>query len=208
MAVAEGALTRNPAELLFVPREAPKPEKTAMTFEEVRLFFSAGLALVAGMRPGEIFALQRASFDKGYADIRQRIYRGQADSQKTQKSRRWAALGDGLATWIEQWPCLMPDQRAESWLFPSEKGITPLSKDNCWRRNFLPRLKPVGLGWANFQVVRRTHACLMDEIGAAPQVRADQMGHSVDVHQNEYTRASLDRRKKAVNELEKALGVM
>ena len=46
------------------------------------------------------------------------------------------------------------------------------------------------------------------ELEVDPQVRADQMGHSVDVHQNEYTRASLDRRKGAMNALEKALGVM
>jgi len=31
------------------------------------------------------------------------------------------------------------------------------------------------------------------------------MGHSVDVNQNKYTRASLERRKNAVNALEKAL---
>jgi hypothetical protein len=48
----------------------------------------------------------------------------------------------------------------------------------------------------------------MAEAGADPQVRADQMGHSVDVNQNEYTQASLARRQAAVNELERTLGVM
>ena len=56
--------------------------------------------------------------------------------------------------------------------------------------------------------MRRSHACLRDELEIDPQVRADQMGHSVDVNQNEYTRASLERRKDAVNALEKALGAM
>jgi len=71
--------------------------------------------------------------------------------------------------------------------------VTPLAKDNCRRRNFYPNLKKVGLEWANFQAMRRTHACLMDELEIDPQVRADQMGHSVDVNQNEYTRAPLER---------------
>jgi len=102
---------------------------------------------------------------------------------------------------------LLPDKRPESWLFPSERIVTPLSKDNCWRRNFLPRLKPVGLEWANFQVMRRTHATLANELEVDPQVRADQMGNTVDVNQNTYTRASLDRRRIAVNNLEKAVGV-
>jgi integrase len=95
----------------------------------------------------------------------------------------------------------------ESWVFPSENGMTPISKDNCWRRKFLPRLKTVNLQWANFQVMRKTHSCLLDELGIDPQVRADQMGHSVDVNQNQYTRSSLKRRLSAVSALEKAVGL-
>ena len=33
------------------------------------------------------------------------------------------------------------------------------------------------------------------------------MGHGVDVNQNDYTKASLERRKEAVNALEKAVGL-
>jgi hypothetical protein len=40
-----------------------------------------------------------------------------------------------------------------------------------------------------------------------PQVWADQMGHGVDVNQNDYTKASLERRKAAVNALERAVGL-
>jgi len=216
MAVTEGYIRRNPAELLIIPPEAPKPEHTYLTFEQVRLFFSVlelrekvigGLAILAGMRPGEVFALTRSRVERNYADIDQRIYRGRIGTPKSPKSRRWAAMGDGLCSWIEQWLELLPDRRPESWLFPSERIVTPLSKDNCWRRNFLPRLKPVGLEWANFQVMRRTHATLANELEVDPQVRADQMGNTVDVNQNTYTRASLDRRRIAVNNLEKAVGV-
>ena len=216
MAVTEGYIRRNPAELLIIPPEAPRPEHTYLTFDQVRLFFSVlglrekvigGLAILAGMRPGEVFALTRSRVERNYADIDQRIYRGRIGTPKSPKSRRWAAMGDGLCSWIEQWLELLPDKRPESWLFPSERIVTPLSKDNCWRRNFLPRLKPVGLEWANFQVMRRTHATLANELEVDPQVRADQMGNTVDVNQNTYTRASLDRRRIAVNNLEKAVGV-
>ena len=85
--------------------------------------------------------------------------------------------------------------------------MTPLAVGNCWKRHFLPRLKAVGLEWANFQVMRRTHSTLLYELGVDPQVRADQMGHTVDVNQNQYTHASLERRRSAVNALEKALGL-
>ena len=216
LAVAEGYLSRNPAELLFVPREARRFPKRRMTLDQVTLLFSAldlrerliaGFAVLAGLRPGEIFALRCGDVEKGYADIRQRVYRGQLDSPKTVNSERWAAFGDALSIWLRNWIDMLPANGPADWLFPSERG-TPLRKDNCWQRHLGPRLKTVQLEWANFQVMRRTHASLLDQLGVDPQVRADQMGHSVDVNQNTYTRSSLERRRSAVNQLEKAVGVM
>ena len=40
LAVAKGYLTRNSAELLFVPSEVRRPDKRIMTFDEVKLFLS------------------------------------------------------------------------------------------------------------------------------------------------------------------------
>ena len=214
LGVAEGFVARNPAELLFIPRKARRTPTARMTLEQVALLFSileqreqliAALAILAGMRPGEIFALRRRHVENGYADVRQRVYRGLIDTPKTNNSKRWAALGDGLVQLLNHWLSIVPNVGPDAWVFPSEKDTTPLIKDNNWRRHFLPRLKPVGLEWANFQVMRRTHASLLDELGVDPQVRADQMGHSVDVNQNTYTRSSLERRRTAVNQLEAAL---
>jgi integrase len=92
-------------------------------------------------------------------------------------------------------------------VFPSEKGTTPVLKDNCWRRHFAPQLKSAGLGWVNFHVMRKTHSCLLKELDVDPKVRADQMGHTVDVNENVYTRTSLARRREAVNQLESMLQV-
>jgi integrase len=177
MAVAEGYLSRNPADLLFVPREAHRLPTARMTLEQVTLFFSvldlreqliAGLAILAGLRPGEIFALRLCHLEQDHANIRQRIYRGLTDTPKTVNSTRLAALGDGLTTLLQQWIEMLPQNGEEAWVFPSEKGTTPVIKDNVWRRFFLPRLKPVGLEWANFQVMRRTHSSLLDELGVDP----------------------------------------
>jgi integrase len=70
-------------------------------------------------------------------------------------------------------------------VFPSD--LTPMSKDNCWRRNMLPFMEAVGLGWCNFQVMRRTHATLITGLGVDGKLVADQLGHSLDVNQNVYT---------------------
>jgi integrase len=215
MAVAEGYLRRNPALLLFTPRECRRPARRVMTFEEVRSLLAAlevrerliaKLALLAGMRPGEIFGLKWARLEADYADIRQRVYRGDIDSPKSVRSVRHAALSDGLLTAIDEWRAMSLDTRADAWVFASERLTTPLAKDNCWRRWFLPKLKPIGLAWANFQVMRRTHSSLLKELDVDPQVRAEQMGHTIDVNENVYTITSLKRRREAVNALEKAVG--
>ena len=216
MAVAEGQIERNPALLLFTPKEAAKPVRRAMTIEEVRLCFGvldnrerliAKFAIMAGMRPGEIFALTWGRLTAKYAEIRQRVYRGTIDTPKTDQSLRKAALSDELLADVENWRGLAVDIRDEAWVFPSER-MTPLSKDNCWRRYMHIRLAKVGLGWANFLVMRRTHATLMKALGMDGKLVADQLGHSLDVNQNVYTQSPVESRLDMVNQLEKSLRVM
>jgi integrase len=91
MAVAEGHVQRDPALLLFTPKEAKKTVRRVMTMKEVQIYFAAlpqrerliaKLAVIAGMRPGEIFALTWGQMTAAYADIRQRAYRGRSTPQK------------------------------------------------------------------------------------------------------------------------------
>src|SRR5215813_7547629 len=85
LARSEGAILRNPAELLVTPKNAAKPERLVMSKEDVkkcvevlplreRLIFK--LATFGGMRPGEIFALKWKHFSGESANIQQRVYRG------------------------------------------------------------------------------------------------------------------------------------
>ena len=182
--------------------------RTLLGVLDVRERLIARLAVVAGMRPREIFALKWGRLEAEYADIRQRIYRGDIDSPNSSYSVRWAALSDGLLSAIEDWRSLALDPASDAWVFPSEKVTTPLREDNCWQRFFKPQLDRVDLSWVNFQVMRRSHSCLLKELDVDPQVRAEQMGHTVEVNENVYTRTSLERRREAVNKLESALRVM
>jgi integrase len=86
--------------------------------------------------------------------------------------------------------------------------MTPLSEDNGWRRSMEPKLAKVGLGWANFLVLRRTHATLMKAPGVDGKLVADQLGHSLDVNQNVYTQSPVESRPDMVNQLKKSLLVM
>jgi integrase len=118
---------------------------------------------------------------------------------------RNAALPSGLLADIEHWRASSQLTGADHWGFPSRTGKTPLSRDNVSRRHIIPPLKAVGLGWVDFHVMRRTHATLMNDLHDNPKLVADQMGHTLDVNQNVYTRASILRRKQAVDALEAAL---
>jgi integrase len=213
MAVAEGHITRNPALLLFTPKEAKKSQREIMTAAEVQTCFRAlgprerliaKLAILAGIRPGEIFALTWGEMTSTYANIRQRVYRGVIDSPKTEQSFRKAALSEGLLREIEDWRKLAPSTAANAWVFPSER-MTPLAKENVWRRSIGPKLKEAGLDWVNFQVMRRTHASLMNDLGIEGKLVADQLGHSLDVNQNVYTQSAVSKRQVAVNRLEFSL---
>src|SRR5581483_11033209 len=188
----EGCIQRNPAALLFTPKEAKRPERSFMNVEEVVKCLSVlerrerlivRLALMAGMRPGEIFALKWEHVQTGHVEIRQCVHRGDIDSPKSSNSVRDAAISDSLAAEIERWRRVHIEPRPGAWLFPSEKIDKPIRKDCCWRRYIAPRLKAVGLGWVNFQVMRRTHSSLMSALKVDPKVVADQLGHTLDVNQ-------------------------
>src|ERR1700733_6277499 len=64
--------------------------------------------------------------------------------------------------------------------------------------------RPPHLGWANFQVLRRTHASLGHDAGIDPKVAADQRGHGIGVAIDVYTKATLSRRGEAAEQLENA----
>jgi len=166
-----------------------------------RLIFKLGV--FAGLRPGEIFGLRRSRLSVDTAHIQERIYRGKLDTPKTQKSVRMVALSAIVREDLENWLAVSPNG-VEGWLFPSEKLTTPLSKDNALYRYMRPRLKTVGLEWVDFQVMRRMHASLMQELGVDPKIVADLLGHDVNVNLNVYTQTSLESRLQAVETLETA----
>ena len=85
----------------------------------------------------------------------------------------------------------------QGWLFPSEQIVTPLLPDNVLRRCIHPRLEPLGLGWINFAVLRRSHSTLHEDRGTDPKLIADQQGHGLGVHLDKYMKSSVAQRREA-----------
>lgn len=213
MAAEDTIIQGNPAGSLVTPKEAKTRTKRTMTKEQVRLALSVLdlreriiflLAVLAGMRPGEILALRWARVDSEMIEITQRVYRGLPDDPKTERGKRQAALPPDLACDIAAWREISADTGPDALMFPSERG-TFLSRDNFLRRNIQKELENIGLGWVNFQVLRRTQASLGHKEGVDPKVAADQRVHAIGVAIDTYTESDLESRREAVTKLERAL---
>jgi integrase len=215
LALAEGFTQRDPTAALYTPREAAVAETRAMTGKEVEQYIGvfdlreqviAHLAIFAGIRPGEILALQRQHVTKDCraVTIAQRLYRGDIDTPKTTSSRRTVAIPPKSSILLKEWMGLV-GEKSTSWVFASENPETPMWRDNVWCRYMKPKLEPLGLGWANFQALRRTHASLGHEAGIDPKVSADQRGHGIGVALDVYTKTALAKKADAAERLENSV---
>ena len=212
MAGEDTIVQGNPAGSLVTPKGAKTLAKRTMSKEDVRLALSALdlrdrtvflLAVLVGMRPGEIFALRWGRTNSEMVEVAERVYRGLPDDPKTERGKRQAALPPDLAADIDRWREISVDTSPQGLVFPSERG-TFLSRDNFLRRNIQKNLEKVGLGWVNFQVLRRTQASLGHKEGLDPKVSADQRGHAIGVAIDTYTESDLESRREAVTKLELA----
>ena len=214
LAISEGAVDRNPASELYTPRHCVAgKERRVLSAEnlaeviralEFREHVIVRLATWEGMRPGEILGLQIGDLDLA-GDclwVRRRLYKGNIDIPKTERSARQVALSVGTISLLQMWVSELPMTKAGDWLFPNETAKLPMRRDNIWKRYMLPGLKITGLEWATFQVMRRTHASRAKEAGVDAHTRSAQMGNTVDVNENEYAVSDFQTRLAAVRKLE------
>jgi integrase len=214
LALAEGYIQRDPTPALFTPKAAVgikrvmngKESLTHINALDLRERVIDHLALFLGMRPGEILALQRRHIaeDCGELLIEQRLYRGTIDDPKTNSSKRTVGIPEQTAGILREWMEKV-SRKPGAWVFVSENPAKPMWRDNVWYRHMKPALEKVGLGWANFQVLRRTHASLGHEAKVDPKVAADQRGHGIGVALDVYTKSSIEARRGAAEVLERAV---
>ncbi len=133
MAVAEGYLWSNPAALLFTPRECRRAATRVMTVEEVRQLFSvldvrqrliARLALLAGMRPGEIFGLKWARMEADLSRDRSSEGKGMQTFQfQTKKTIEEIRAAVSPATRPQCVRCLsFRNSKESTWIRPPRKS--------------------------------------------------------------------------------------
>ena len=214
LAVSDGLVLSNPAAQLRIPKKCqPGRAMRPLTEEEVNKYLEvfdlrekliARLAIIEGMRPGEILALRWKSVAGAKIRVEQRVYKRVLGTPKSGKTRE-GALSDGTLELLQKWAELSLDSSPEGFVFPSEKITTPLSPDNLWRRSMYPKLEKIGLEWATFQVLRKTNASLGDKYGLDRKVAADQRGHGIGVSLDLYTSSDMEQKRAALKALETAV---
>ena len=213
MAVNDGLLQRNPAELLHVPKGVRNETRvlnvaqlsTIIAVLDLRERLIVKLAGICGMRPGEIVGLQWHDQTPEGLRLTRAIYRRVVQTPKTHKGVRTVALPQSVVEDLDLWRAISPNTNPDDWIFPSEKGNTPLWANNAWYDKIRPTLKQLGLGWTNYQVLRRTSVTLLNAQGADGTIVAAQMGHTVDVSTNVYNKVGIERQLAAVTLLDQAL---
>jgi integrase len=214
LAAQDRVIASNPADMLFTPPIVHRASRRVLSPHDVQAMLHVldrraqlivRLALFSGMRPGEILALQWKHVADDHVQVAHRLYRGKLDSPKSERSKRRVALSRTTRELLREWRQQNEPADPEAWLFPSTKITTPLGRDRTWRSIIQPRLKTIGLEWASFQIMRRTHASLSRQAGIDPKLVADQLGHGLGVHLDVYTIAALDQRQDAVDVLEASL---
>lgn len=217
MGVSDGVVEFNAAEALFTPACKPTPIERVMSKDEVRKALSVldlrerlifRMAVFDGMRPGEIFALELGKIGSNSVMVDKRVYGNDIDTPKGRKGKntsRTIALSPGSIADIKLWRLYVGEHSESAYLFCSETGVTPLRPNNHWKRKIRPRLEQIGLGWVNFQVLRRTNASLSRKAKIDDKVSADQRGHGLGVSLGVYAISDLDQKIEAVTKLESAV---
>lgn len=217
-AVEDGLLLRNPCARRDKPRYDPAPRK-ALDAREARALLNAAnttdyyvlffLALVTGMRQGEIFGLRWDSVDFDGAAIyvtgtltRTRNGEVQLSPPKASRRRR-IDLGPRLLALLHRH---RKRQSPGPWVFTDSKS-EPLSKDRFVRTVFHPLLKAAGLPRIRFHDLRHTCATLGLSNGVNVKVMSERLGHSsAKMTLDVYTRALPTLQRQAASTIEAIVG--
>ncbi len=115
-------------------------------------------------------------------------------------TKSWSAFN------LDRSPTGKPSRRLR--LSILEVGQTHLARKRSEEITCVRSLRPAGLGWINFAVLRRSHSTLHKHRKSDLKIIADQQGHGMRTHLEEYVQSGVAERKaEAVEALRRFYGV-
>lgn len=134
--------------------------------------------------------------------VRENNYRGQIGSLKAKSRRRNVPLSPVVVERLRALRERSAFQEADDLVFTNEGGRA-LDEKNLMRRVIKPIAERLGMPWVRWHVLRHTHATMADSVGMSFTDRQAQLGHSDTRMTMLYTHADLDRRRGAIEEIER-----
>jgi integrase len=154
-------------EIQRILEAAPDPERT--------LYW---LAAETAMRGGELCGLQISDFDfgRGLVRVNRSVWRGKAQSTKSEHPDRCFALSPQLVChlveYLKRWT---PNE--EEWLFATRNG-TPWDQNLVVKRKLQPLLASLAIKRGGLHAFRHANITLMDQLRVPLKVRMQRVGHS------------------------------
>jgi integrase len=197
-AVKWGHLRENPASGLDLPKLRTVRPKWVLTAQQAAALLGAlrplaasmvGLAILSGLRRGELFALRWRDIDDRMRvlTVREAVYDGTFDTPKTEAGRRQLPLSAAALRLIAAWQPQAASCERDAPVFATRAG-KPLSPNNVLRRSVFPAGDALGFPRATWLTFRRTYSSWSHDKGVPGKVVAQLMGHAnVDTTLNVYT---------------------
>jgi integrase len=197
-AVKWGHLKDNPARDVDLPRLLNVRPKWVLTSAQAAALLEAlpplartmvGVALFAGLRRGELFALRSRDVDEQNRSltVSEAVYEGAFSTPKTAAGHRQIPLSAAAMQLILDWRARVTRTQPDALLFATWSG-KPISPNNVARRWIFPACKTLQLRRVNWLTLRRTYSSWAHEKGVPGKVIAQLMGHAkVDTTLNVYT---------------------
>jgi integrase len=163
------------------------------------------VAVLSGLRRGELFALQWPDVEWGNGQdggrllVRRSIYQGAVSTPKTPDSVRAVDVPPSLLRELEVYRVMHP---GEGFIFRGPQG-QPVDPDTWHREHLVPLLATAGLRLpgAGLHALRHTYTSLLAAQGEDVRYIADQLGHSSprltqEVYQHVFARARVEAMRK------------
>jgi integrase len=209
-AVERGYLEKNPAHGIRIRGADAKIERRFYSPVQVRQLLAeltepcrtvVLLAVLAGMRIGEILALRWKRLDLllGTIEIAETFSDGRFGSPKTRSSNRVIPMSSTLRDVLDTHRVSAVLTAPNDLVFCTTKG-TPLNSKNLYNRVLAPacdRINQPRVSWHSF---RHTHATQLAESGESLKTAQALLGHSdIETTLNTYMHVIPDSQRRAVN---------
>lgn len=138
-----------------------------------------GLAILSGLRRGELFALRSQDIDEEsrVLTVREAVYDSTFDTSKTEVGLRQIPLSEAALRFIGEWKQRAGKTEPNALVFSTRTGKA-ISPNNVLRRAIFPAREALDSPHATWLTFRRTYSSWSHDKGVPGKVIAQLMGHA------------------------------